>query len=566
MTRRARTNALVLAGYVAVAFAFFGWPLLPHPGRYILGTGRDPQIFIWAFAWWPHAVATWQNPFFTHAIYAPDGINLAWTTTVPGLAYVFAPLTLLFGPVASYNVAALLAPALSAWTAYLLCRYLTGSLWAALVGGYLFGFSSYELGQELGHLHLTAVFLVPLVALAVIRFGRGEIGGRSLTLRLGILLGLQLWISTEVLFTVTVALLVGLVLAFAIVKSARPRLRAIPGPLAGAYALGALIGAPLVVYAVLGFTGGSVNSAPAAFDGDLLNFVVPTHLIALGGSYLANGWLGSISIHFRGSDTERGAYLGLPTVAIVAWYAVRRWRLPTTRLLLALLGTAALVTLGTGVAVRGRIRLWLPWSVVARAPIFDNVLPVRIALFSSLAAAVIVALWTASRRGWIAWALPLLAMAALLPAFWRTDFRMHPERWAFFTDGAYKCFPQNENVAVFPFGFWGNSMLWQAESGFWFRMAGGYLLPDPPAANLADPTVRELTYTDQFPTIPEILAFARNKKVDRIFSVDVYVHPNGTQMHRFGAVQNVGGVLIAPACGYPSLQKGVHPTPPHPAG
>ena len=126
MSRRARTNALVLLGYAAVSFAYFGWRLAAHPGRYILGSGRDPQIFVWSFAWWPHAIETWQNPFFTHAIYAPTGINLAWATTVPGLALAFWPLTQAFGPTVSYNLAALAMPALSAWTAYLLCRHLTG--------------------------------------------------------------------------------------------------------------------------------------------------------------------------------------------------------------------------------------------------------------------------------------------------------------------------------------------------------------------------------------------------------------------------------------------------------
>ncbi len=108
----------------------------------MLGSGRDPEIFVWSFAWWQHALATGQNPFVSHAVYAPDGINLAWATSVPGLAIPFVPLTWLFGPVASYNVAALLLPAAAAWTAFLLCRYLTGALWPSLVGGYLFGFSA----------------------------------------------------------------------------------------------------------------------------------------------------------------------------------------------------------------------------------------------------------------------------------------------------------------------------------------------------------------------------------------------------------------------------------------
>ena len=77
-------NALVLLGYAAVAFAYFGYRLVSHPGRDLIGYGRDPQIFVWSFAWMLHALETWQNPFYSHAIYAPSGINLAWATTVPG--------------------------------------------------------------------------------------------------------------------------------------------------------------------------------------------------------------------------------------------------------------------------------------------------------------------------------------------------------------------------------------------------------------------------------------------------------------------------------------------------
>ena len=48
----------------------------------------------------------------------------------------------------------------------------------------------------------------------------------------------------------------------------------------------------------------------------------------------------------------------------------------------------------------------------------------------------------------------------------------------FFADGLYRsCLGPDENVAVFPYGHAGDSMLWQAESGFGFRLAGGYLYP-----------------------------------------------------------------------------------------
>ena len=110
------------SGTRSVSFAYFGARRLVHPGRYLVGDNRDPQIFVWSFAWWLHALSKWQNPFFSRGIYAPVGIDLVWATTVPALAVPFAPLTALVGPDITYNLAMVLVPALSAFTAFLLCR------------------------------------------------------------------------------------------------------------------------------------------------------------------------------------------------------------------------------------------------------------------------------------------------------------------------------------------------------------------------------------------------------------------------------------------------------------
>ncbi len=560
MNRRLAGNALVLLGYTAIGFAYFGARLVPHPGRWLVGYGRDPEIFVWSFAWWLHALETLQNPFYSHAIYAPVGINLAWATTVPGLALLFTPLTALFGPDVAYNVAATLLPAAAAFTAYIFFRHVTRSTWAALVGGYLFGFSSYMLGQSQGHVQMTAIFLLPLMALATVRYLRGEIDGRGFGWRLGVLFGLQLWLGTEVVFTAALMLALALVLAFALLRPTRPRIRGLVRPLLGAIGLAVVIAAPIVYYTLTGFQSQSINP-PAPYDGDALNFLLPTHFIWAGGQ-----WFFSTSAQFRGNDSEAGAYLGIPTLVILAWYALGARRSAVVRYLLAALALAAVLTLGTGFVYKGRIEFWLPWREIARLPLFDNVLPSRFALYASLAAAAAVALWTAQRRGWARWVLPALAVAALVPDLSRAYYVVHPQRWSFFTDETYKiCFPKNENVAIFPFGFHGDSTLWQAESGFWFRMPGGYLAPNPPPADLAnDPVVQMETFTYDSPTTAQIIAFVHRKKVDRIISVIPYDRPDGTQMHRFGSVQASGGVLVTQGCSYPSLQKGIHPTSPHP--
>ena len=77
--RRALQRPVLLAGaaYVLASFLLFGLRVAPHPNGRIAGAGSDPQIFIWSFAWWPHALGSGINPFAATAIWAPDGANLA---------------------------------------------------------------------------------------------------------------------------------------------------------------------------------------------------------------------------------------------------------------------------------------------------------------------------------------------------------------------------------------------------------------------------------------------------------------------------------------------------------
>ena len=499
-----------LAGYIAVADVYFGLRVaLRTPVSYV-GTGVDPQIFIWSFAWWPHALLHAENPFVSHAIWAPTGVNLAWTTSVPGLALLFAPLTLLAGPVTAYNVAAVLMPAIAAWTCFLLCRHLTRSTWPSLVGGYLFGFSSYMLGQQEGHLHLTSVFLVPLVALTLVSRLEDAISDRRFMLRLGALLALQVWFSTEVFFTLTLSIVAGWAIAAAAIRSLRPALKALLPPLAGAYLIAFLLASPLAYYAARGFDSHSIN-APRSFAADLLNLLVPTTL-----SLASVGRTGGVAAHFLGNNSERGAYLGFPVLLIVVLFARSRWRTPGGRFLLLSLAAAVIAELGASLRVEGNRLLPLPWSLIDRYPLFDNVLPARLALFASLATAVIVALWAGSSRLW--WSrtvVPALAAIALLPHPGSHAWITQPDNPAFITTGVYRtCLQRGTRTIVVPFGSRGDSMLWQAETGFWFTMAGGYLSPAVPTPferfRVAHPRLAKSTRTR------DIVDLARAKNVQTI--------------------------------------------------
>ena len=471
--------------YAAAAFCFFGLRVALHPGSRLVGSGADPQIFVWSFAWWPHAIVHGANPIVTHAIWAPDGVNLAWTTTVPGLALLFSPLTAAIGAVASYNVAAVLMPALSAWTAFLLCRRLTSQFWPSFVGGYLYGFSSYVIGQELGHLHASSVFLVPLVALVLLRYLDGELKGRGLVLRLGPLLALELLLSTELIFTLTLAIAACLALVVVFVPTRRRRVLSSLAPIAGAFLAAGILTAPFDYYLLTGFHSEAFHP-PSDFVADLANIVVPTKLVLV-----AHGWAGSIARNFPANDSERGAYLGVPVIVVICLYAWSRLRTRAGRFLVASFLVALLASLGATLTVNGHRSLPLPWEHLGYLPLFDNVLVVRLAVFTALTASVMVALWAASRgRGVLYWTLPALCMLAVVPNPASRGFASSFSVPRFFTSSAdRRCLGQGENILPLPVTFDGNANLWQVKSGFGFTMAGGYVFSGPPEAFLTPPDV-----------------------------------------------------------------------------
>ena len=141
-------------------------------------TGRTRRRSRGRSAWWPHAIENGLHPLLTDRVYAPDGWNLAWTSSIPGPALLAWPLTAVFGPVAAYDVLALAAPALAAWCTYLLCREIGTGTPAALAGGLVFGFTSYEAAETLNHLNLALVFTLPLAGLVVARYLHGGLSDR----------------------------------------------------------------------------------------------------------------------------------------------------------------------------------------------------------------------------------------------------------------------------------------------------------------------------------------------------------------------------------------------------
>ena len=210
-------------GAVGLAYLLLGFVLWVHAWadgattHTLCGCG-DPALFLWFFQWPATALAHGQNPFYSTALFHPTGVNLLSQTSVMGESLPLVPVTWIWGPVASLNVASTVTPALTAFFAFLVLRRWAPWTPAAFLGGLFYGFSPFVLASlEFAHLMTAALMLIPLV-LAVLdeilirqRHRAGPTG-----LALGLLLFGQFFLSSELLVVVVFVGAVGILAVVAV--------------------------------------------------------------------------------------------------------------------------------------------------------------------------------------------------------------------------------------------------------------------------------------------------------------------------------------------------------------
>ncbi len=407
---------LALALYVVLALALIGRALLgagagPRSGT--LGTGPDVQIFVWGLRWWPHALGHGLDPLRSSVVWPPTGGAVLWSTTVPVLSLLATPLTVALGSLAAWNVLVVLAPALAAWAAWLLCAELGATPLSAVFGGAIFGFGSFVLCEDVAHLQLSACTLVPIAVWVAVRGVRGQASGLSLACSSAAIVVAQFLIFPELLVTLGLMALVGLALALWLLGDQRPALLSTARALSAGAVGGAIVISPLVIEMLTHVPRSS--SGAVAWPVDVLNLVVPTVRAAVGGSALTG-----ISTRFPGNSAEQTGYLGLPLVLIILAWGWRERRRAAARLILALLAVALLLALGSSLTVDGTRTSWLPWAALARLPFLRDALPARMMVYVWLTGAVITARWLSDARVSVAVRIlaVILVAVSLAPAAW----------------------------------------------------------------------------------------------------------------------------------------------------
>jgi hypothetical protein len=478
--RRGRRRGFgVFCGYLLVS-VWLWRSLVPHLATRTLGGGLlDPGLFIWWLKWTPYALTHGLNPFRSTYLDAPDGISAMWNTSVLGLGVLFAPVTLLFGAVVSFNLACILGPPLSAWTAWLWLRRHVRDV-SAMIGGLVFGFSPFVIAQSrAGHLNFTWLFLLPVILMLVEDLlWRSPRPRRPQAPLLGLVVALQLLIGSEALLIFTLGCAgLALLLGVSNPRAAWHRLRV----LLPAAAIATGVGVALCAWPLLEqFGGDRAVSRPVqpigSVGGRLAMLVGAPQGLAFHTGRGPKGHLTSV---------ENGLYIGWPLLALLGVTVALLVRRP------GVLIAAAAVIVSAEFQMYGARRQFAGHSVPAPLNVLQHHLgitgqiqPGRFAIVMWFAIAWLLAVFvnTSMARVPKRWSMaPVLVAAAcllpLLPGPAAPTLRLAATP-SLFTTSLRRTIPNGSTVMIAPMATVENGAaeLWQVATDMRFRQLGGYML------------------------------------------------------------------------------------------
>ena len=530
VSRSAVQGLLALAVYLAVFIIGYAFPLVSHPGLPQVGQSEvDPNFYIWSWRWWPYAISHGLNPLYSRQIGAPAGFGLAWTTTAPAVAVILAPVTAAFGPITSFNLTLLLSAPLSAWAAFLAARRLTGRFWASLMGGAVYGFSPYEVGHTgAGQANLIVIMLLPLMLYLALLWRDGKLGSPAFVGLMAVVMAAEFYIFDEAFAEMAVLWAAGLLIGFAVARLAeRETVARLARLVAVAFVVAIVLASPYLVYALRHYPAGFTRSAASL---NLESLVVPRS--------------------------------GILLLVIVLALALLTWSSRLTRLLVILVVLIVALAIGPHPIIGTKQLGPVPWAPLWSLPIVRSAEPVRLMLFGYLVLAIILAVWlaapTRNRLLLVSrWILGLAAVAAILayiPVASRGNVipagapsaavRPAAALPTFISAGLYRDYLRLGEIVVVVSDRGNAGMLFQADTDFYMRIAGGFVnvalthraaLPAPVAA-LRHPTpARERQFR----------AYARRAGVGAILVERAWAAPWMQVFSRMGLHGTwVGGMIV----------------------
>lgn len=490
-------TVVVVAAYVSMAVLAYWHVWSNHPASTIQ-PGGDAMLDTWFLAWTPQALAHLRNPLFSDYANFPFGINLIVNTGEPLLGALMSPVTLLFGPIATYNTLMTGALALSATSGYVFARRFTNWRPAAFIAGAFYGFSPYMISTSYdGHIHLSFAVLPPLIFLVLHEIlVRQTWRPWKASLLLAALISAQFFISSEVLTTTAMVAICAIVAVSVVGRgSLRSHLPYALSVLASAGAISAVVLAYPVWFGLFGpaHISGPIQLVPEAYRADLLGPLIPDFMMHFNVASLLH-----IANHFATTPGENGSYIGLPLLVLLVVGAL--WLRKSKVVLVAAISAlcAFVLSLGGALTLSATPRISLngaaagivplPEGLVSKLPLFKNLIPSRISLYVALFAALVLAVVLEELHNKLHQSHPIVSIAAplltalivlapLLPSV--TPFEASPAGIPpFFSAGRDSKVPAGSVALLYPYptAAFPNPQLWQANTNLRFKAPGGYFL------------------------------------------------------------------------------------------
>lgn len=480
---------LFLSGAYFVTSAMWTSPSSLTP----TANGTDQAFFEWMLT---HAVRVFthgENPFFTGQLNAPIGVNIMSNTGLLGLAIPFAPLTAWLGPSVVFVLIIMLglAGTATAWY-YVMSRHFVGHRFGAFVGATFCGFGPGIITHANAHPNLCVQFVVPFIVWRALAL-RNSVRPTRDGVILGLLITYQAFLNEEVLFSTALA---GMIFALVFALFRRDEARAAARPMLIGLGSGAAVAIVLLAYPLwFQFAGPAHFSGLPTFLQDfpyrlpLASYVTLPRLSVFGDT--------TANLKYA-TETEENSFLGWPVLLVSLGIVAVLWRRRVAVRALLVVGLLfAAGSLGNRIVITDPHHSYplSLWSHLNHLPLFDSVVPTRLAMVCVPVIGLLLAFAVAdaSRAAVIAYdgshlgrlslatgslAAILAAVVTILPSPVTVGQRGPVPR--FFTSGDWRTYvPEGGTVlSATPYDSISN-MRWAIAAGLDFGVPGGYFLgPD----------------------------------------------------------------------------------------
>jgi hypothetical protein len=472
--------------YLLLSLIYFAPSSLHQLSSAVFNNGGDPEQFIWYYNWWPFALVHHHNLFVSKYVWNPTGYNFSWSTSIPFLGFLMMPVTLLGGAVLSFNIFALLSPVLAAFSGFCLIYYITKRFLPSLLSGYIFGFSSFEIAQLLGHPQQYAIFLLPILILLYLALINNSISHKLYIVLSSLTFVFLVGTSLEIATTFSLFSIISLVCFYWLSASDRQRILSSLKYIACSLLLSLVLLSYFIYYLISGYHNLPKEIHPLIpFSTNLANTFIPTPLTLVGGQALT-----FLSRYFTANNAENGAYLGIPMLLILAYITYRHWQNKRLRALVTVFILIVIASLGPRLHIIGQFgtKIIMPWAIVTNIPLINAAQPDRFSLYFFLIAAILIGIWLSysSRNrkfNYLKLLAVLVAIVAIMPSPKSYYYQTVSVPKVFQKPYVAKYLANQPNVLILPFD--GSSTYYQYASGMAFTQAGGYVgfIPKQYASN-----------------------------------------------------------------------------------